>query len=54
MCVCVCVCVCMCVYVCVCLGGWGGENRRGVIVGQAVCMLRPLSAACQDVASFVR
>ena len=39
----------LCVSVCV-----GRGRRTRVVVGQAVWMLRPLSAACQDVASFVR
>ena len=40
----------MCECECVC----GGGGRTRVVVGQAVWMLRPLSAGCQDVASFVR
>ena len=57
---CVCICACMCVCLCVRVhvyvgrGKEGKEVRARLVVGQAVWMLRPLSAACQDVASFVR
>ena len=48
--VCVCMCVCVCVYVCTC----GREREKALSGSCAVWMMRPMSAACQDVASYVR
>ena len=43
-------CVCVCVYVCTC----GREREKDLSGSCAVWMMRPMSAACQDVASYVR